>query len=206
MDKNSKIGVARILYKEIVAGDLRKIEALSNDSPTGGGARDFRFGSFSKISKAVLNMFPERVVEKRKRSGTVVDLEILKGTFYWSKPITGEEISKSSYFEPPTDARPSEGRITRVNDYPCFDKSLIPELNERTRVLLLFVQNMDNKVWPYFVSDFDLQQKGKWHPIVADELLGCMHAERPEGKAVIGYKDFILEEQYCNGKYHFSKK
>jgi hypothetical protein len=34
---------ARILYKEIVEGDLRKFRAESNDAATGGGARDLRF-------------------------------------------------------------------------------------------------------------------------------------------------------------------
>ncbi|WP_264802920.1 hypothetical protein, partial [Acetobacter fabarum] len=61
--------VARILYKEIVAGDLRKILAQSNDSDTGGGARDFRFGSFKTLLPVIRQMFPKKVKENRKRDG-----------------------------------------------------------------------------------------------------------------------------------------
>ena len=46
-DNSSRQPVARILYREITEGDLRKVLAKSNDSDTGGGARDLRFGFVS---------------------------------------------------------------------------------------------------------------------------------------------------------------
>ena len=35
--------VKLVVYKKIVDGDLRKFSATSNDTQTGGGARDLRF-------------------------------------------------------------------------------------------------------------------------------------------------------------------
>jgi hypothetical protein len=45
----SRTGAARIPYKEIFSGDVRKTKAESNDSDAGGGARDFHFGEFEKL-------------------------------------------------------------------------------------------------------------------------------------------------------------
>lgn len=73
---NGAAQVARILYKEIVPGDLRKILAMSNDAVTGGGARDFRFGSFKTLLPVIRKMFPETVKQSRKRGGGVVQIDV----------------------------------------------------------------------------------------------------------------------------------
>lgn len=86
--------VERILYKEIVEGDLRKLLAQSNDSTTGGGARDFRFGSFTKLKPAIKKMFPNVAQERRKRAGVNVDIDIYKGKFCWSCKTTGQTLKK----------------------------------------------------------------------------------------------------------------
>lgn len=120
--------VVRILYKEIVAGDLRKILAQSNDSATGGGARDFRFGSFKTLLPVITHMFPNRAKENRKRDGVVEEIEVFQGEFFWYD-ANGMIVRKNSFFEPPTDVRPSEGRIARVHEYDCFDTSRIKGAN-----------------------------------------------------------------------------
>lgn len=191
-------GVARILYKEIVEGDLRKILAESNDSPSGGGARDFRFGDFETLEPIIRKMFPHVVKEARRRDGKSVDVEIFKGRFYWN--FTGKDECKEAEFEPPTTARPREGRITRVHEQPCFDTNRIPKFGAGNQVLLLLVQRNDQTVWPYFVQESSLAVPGAWDPRVAKELLKCIHATRPENRVVIGYRDFITAESYCNGK------
>lgn len=115
--------VARILYKEIVPGDLRKILAQSNDSDTGGGARDFRFGSFKQLLPVITEMFPKKAKENRKRDGVVEEIDVFQGEFFWHD-VSGQVMRKDSFFETPTDVRPSEGRIARVHEYGCFDTSL----------------------------------------------------------------------------------
>lgn len=195
---NEESNVARILYKEIVAGDLRKIHAKSNDSDTGGGARDFRFGSFERLVPVITKMFPNRVKENRRRSGVTDELDVFQGVFFWYD--SGNKIvRKDSYFEPPTDVRPSEGRIARVHEYECFDTSRMPVGGEGNRVLLLLIQLIDGSVWPYYAEEKSLRTKGNWDPVVARELLACIDAKRHAKRAVIGYRDFTNTESYCNG-------
>ncbi|RDZ27463.1 hypothetical protein DX914_14655 [Lysobacter silvisoli] len=191
--------VARILYKEIVPGDLRKILAESNDSDTGGGARDFRFGSYKTLLPVIEQMFPEKVKESRKRDGVTEQIDVFQGAFFWHND-SGQVERKESFFEPPTDARPSEGRIARVHEYGCFDTGRMPEGGQGNRVLLLLIQLHDGSVWPYYAEEKTLRIKGKWDPVVANELLGCLDAKRASNRAVIGYRDFTNEGRYCNGK------
>lgn len=191
--------VARILYKEIVPGDLRKILAQSNDSDTGGGARDFRFGSYKTLLPVIQQMFPQKVKENRKRDGVVEHIDVFKGEFFW-RIDKGQDERKDSFFEPPTDVRPSEGRIARVHEYGCFDTSRVPKGGEGNRVLLLLIQLNDGSVWPFYAEEQTLRIKGKWDPVVAKELLDCLDAKRAANRAVIGYRDFTNAGRYCNGK------
>ncbi len=191
--------VARILYKEIVPGDLRKILAQSNDSDTGGGARDFRFGSFSTLLPVITQRFPKTVKENRTREGVVEEIDVFQGEFFWFD-AEGQIVRKDSFFEPPTDVRPSEGRIARVHEYGCFDTSRVPQGGEGNRVLLLLIQLHDGSVWPYYAEEKTLRIKGKWDAIVAAELLACLDAKRAANRAVIGYRDFTNASKYCNGK------
>jgi len=190
--------VARILYKQIVEGDLRKIQAQSNDSDTGGGARDFRFGSYKRLLPIIRQMFPRSVKETRKRGGMDTLIDVYEGDFYWQPP-NSKVLSRRSYFEPATDVRPNEGRIVRVHEYPCFDLSLIPALQVGNRILLLLVQRGDGTVWPHFVEESSLRTPGVWEPAVAEEICKCLDAQRRTGLAVIGSKDFVSGEHYCNG-------
>jgi hypothetical protein len=191
-------GVARILYKEIVPGDLRKIVAESNDSDTGGGARDFRFGDFGKLEPMIRKMFPHAVKERRRRDGNNVEVEIFRGTFYWN--FGGGDEHKDVDFEPPTSARPSEGRITRVHEQPCFAADRIPKVGAGDKVLLLLVQRNDDSVWPHFIEGSSLSIPGAWDARVARELLDCIRGKRAANKVVIGYRDFTTGDGYCNDK------
>ena len=190
--------VARILYKEIVEGDLRKIQARSNDSDTGGGARDFRFGSYNTLLPVIKKMFPKTVKENRKRGGRTVAIDVFKGEFHWHN-AKKEVQRKASFFEPPTDVRPSEGRIARVHEYPCFDASNV-KIGVGNRVLLLLIQLDDDSVWPYYAEEKTLRTPDAWHPMVAKELLNCLDANRPANQVAIGYRDFTNVGRYCNGK------
>lgn len=190
--------VARILYKEIVPGDLRKILAKSNDADSGGGARDFRFGSYPSIAPAVRQMFPNQMVENRRRNQATVPTTIYSGHFHW-RDAAGTH-SAVSYFEPPTDARPSEGRITRVHEQPCLATSLLPSHGVGNRVFLLLIQLLDGTVWPFYAAEQTFRSPGKWDPQVAQRMLQCMDAARRADQAVIGFFDFTTNDVYCNGR------
>jgi hypothetical protein len=196
---NASTSVAQVLYKQIVEGDIRKIKAQSNDAATGGGARDFRFGSYERLRPIIKQMFPQTVKESRKRGGRTVQIDVFMGEFSWHDN-QGRVVRKTSYFEPPTDVRPSEGRIARVHEYDCFDDSLVPKFGTGNRVLLLLIQLQDGSVWPYYAEERTLRQPGAWNPAVAKELLTCLDAKRPEGQVAIGFRDFINNASYCNGR------
>lgn len=193
---NEAHGVKRILYKEIKQGDLRKIKRESNDSPTGGGARDFRFGSYKKLESVIKKMFPNTVKQMRNRSGKV-EIDIFQGEFSWK--VGDDILTQESFFEPPTDARPQEGRITRVPEYACFDTKLIPEGGPNDRVLLLIVQLNNESVWPFFATEQSLRID-PWDYGVQKQILKCLNSDRPQTRAVIGYYDFTTQEGYCDGK------
>lgn len=190
--------VARILYKELVEGDLRKLQATANDSDSGGGARDFRFRSFDTLLPVIKKMFPQTVQEKRKRNGQAVQIDIFKGRFSWYD-VNQNVVSKEAYMEPPTSARPGEGRIARIHEYPCFDASKV-KIGVGNRVLLLLIQRNDGSLWPYYAEEKSLRTQGDWHPVVAKELLDCLDAERPVNQAVLGFRDFTNAGRFCNGK------
>lgn len=191
--------VARILYKEIVEGDVRKTRAESNDSSTGGGARDFRFGSYPHLLPIIEKMFPEVVMESRRRGGSVIQCPLYKGTFHWLHKDTNKEMQQAAFFEPPTDARPTEGRITRVHEYPCFDASDLRFTGDN-RIVLLFVQRQNGTVWPHYVEEKSLRRPDDWHPDIAREIVGCLDARRAANQAAIGFRDFTTSGGYCNGK------
>ncbi len=190
--------VARILYKELVEGDLRKLQAKSNDADTGGGARDFRFRSFDTLLPVIKQMFPQTVQEMRRRKNQPILVDIFKGRVSWYD-ANQNVVSKEAYMEPPTSARPGEGRIARIHEYPCFDASKV-KIGAGNRVLLLLIQLHDGSVWPYYAEERTLRTKGMWDPVVAKELLDCLDAERPVNQAVLGFRDFTNAGRYCNGK------
>ncbi|PRE19360.1 hypothetical protein [Burkholderia multivorans] len=194
---NEAVQVARILYKELREGDLRKLQAKANDSDSGGGARDFRFRSFDTLLPVIKKMFPDNVRVKRRRNKQTVLVDIFKGNFSWYD-ANQNVVSKEAYMEPPTSARPGEGRIARIHEYPCFDASKV-KIGVGNRVLLLLIQLTDGSVWPYYAEERSLRTPGDWHSGVARVLLDCLDAVRPANQAVLGFKDFTNDDQFCNG-------
>jgi len=197
MPASNPEAIARILYKEIVAGDLRKFEAKSNDTPSGGGARDLRFGNYTSIEPIVKKLFPRQVPLKRLRKGKETTVQGFEGDFVWERDHKVD--SKTVIFEPPTTARPTEGRIARVHEQPALDPTPILPLKVNDKVFLLFAQRNDGQVWPFFTTESSLQTVGDWDPRVAEEILKCIAERRAGGVAVIGYRDFVSGEGYCNG-------
>ena len=153
--------------------------------------------SFDTLLPVVKKMFPQTVQEKRRRNKQSVQVDIFKGNFSWYD-ANKNVVSKEAYMEPPTSARPGEGRIARIHEYPCFDASKV-KIGAGNRVLLLLIQLDDGSVWPYYAEEKSLRKQGDWHPVVAKVLLDCLDAVRPVNQAVLGFKDFINDENFCNG-------
>lgn len=185
-------GVKRVVFKEVVEGDFRKFEAQSNDADSGGGARDLRFRPYDEFEEVFRHLFPDIRTEKRKRNGKKVDVEILVGRLHWLEG--GKHRSKEATFEPPTDARPNEGRIPIVHTYPPFN--VLPPTNQG-RMVLLLVQHDDDTVWPAFATE-DSLRSGAWQDSVSGPILRSLDSKRPANQVARGYVDFENGKAYSD--------
>jgi hypothetical protein len=185
-------GVKRVVFKQIVVGDFRKFEAQSNDADTGGGARDLRFRPYDEFAEIFRQIFPEVRQEKRRRNGVRTSVEVFVGRITWSN---GESTqSREASFEPPTDARPNEGRIPVVHTYPPLNR--LPPTNEG-RMVLLLVQRDDDTVWAEFATE-DSLRSGNWHQQVGGPIIAALDARRPSNQVARGYIDFVTGRVYAD--------
>lgn len=192
-------GTVRVMYREVRIGDRRKFRAESNDADTGGGARDLRFRPYDQLESVFVKLFPEIIERRRQRGGEPVLLPVLKGAFYW-RGMDGKVRTLDSYLEPPTDARPNEGRIAKVHEYSCFDEARVPLHKEGDPVLLLLVQNNKGEVWVHFATRSSLENDKRWDQSFAKEVVECIKARRSANTAITGYIDFESKERFCNGR------
>jgi hypothetical protein len=194
---NDQIGtkpadVKRVVFKQIVEGDFRKFVAQSNDAETGGGARDLRFRPFDEFVEVFRLLFPAVRREKRRREGGMIDIEILVGRLHWFDG--GNDASKEATFEPPTDARPNEGRLPIVHKYPPFNH--LPS-TDKGRMVLLLVQRDDDTVWVEFASE-DSLRSGEWHDAVAQPILRSLDAKRGFKQVARGFIDLMSGKEYSD--------
>ena len=178
-------GVKRIVFKEAVEGDFRKFQAMSNDSDSGGGARDIRFRPHDKFDPIFERLFPNQTVI----SGAMVRA----GEFFWKGSGGAEESAEARYW-PPTKARPGEGRVATVHKYPPFE---VPQPTDKGRVVVLLVQRDDDKVWPEFATEDDLRS-GAWSDAVSQPILRSLDANRREDEVARGFIDFETGEEFTD--------
>lgn len=182
--------IARIVFREILDGDRRKFIAQSNDSETGGGARDLRFRAWDKMESTLRKLFPQARTENRKR-GIDTALEVYVGHLHWMQG--GKAVSREALLEPPTDARPNESRLTRVHEYGCFS---VTEPEEGSgRMVAIFVQKDDGTVWPFVITERSLEHDD-WNPAVAEFLLSALNAPRRQRQAAYGFYDFETGKKF----------
>jgi len=174
-------GITRIVYKEILAGDRRKFEAKSNDTPSGGGARDLRFSPYDEFVKVFEILFPTKDAD-----------DICHGHFTWLEK--GVQKRSEAAFHRPTGARGNEGRIASVDK--CIPQTTLPPETAGITILIIY-QDTAGAVWPCFTTDKLLE---KWHDSVSKVVLGCLRARRRSGVACCGYFDYEKNKGFCNGK------
>lgn len=201
--------IAQAIYKEIKEGDFRKGAAESNDADTGGGARDLRFGGYEHFKEIFRDFLPGRRIEERRRNKQPVQIEILTGTGHWIEPNKpGKNLPESQRvrsfdveFEEPTTARPTEGRLTRINKYPFFGRDdCWPADVEGSRYLLI-TRTESGLVYFHIVSESTLRApdpEGRYpfNKIMVD----CIDGKRNEGVAVLGHYNFESGASYCNAR------
>lgn len=193
---NNPRAVARVFFQEIEEGDRRKLEAASNDASTGGGARDLRI-PHRDFWPCLRKLFPTEKTASRRRDGQRRDLTVYVGELFWVD-ASGEDgsaavRSQSVVYEPPTDARPSEGRITKIHALPILRNSVPPPT--QGTVFLLLIQQVDGKVFPHYVTETTLRDPG-FNRDVATHIGDCIG--RAGNRKVRGYIDFTTGDAYCH--------
>ena len=180
----------RFVYREVLAGDRRKFVAKAADANTGGGARDFRFSPYDKFGGIFEKMLTGRKFENRTRDGVTVPQELLTSRVQVAR-ANGKWVDKPIEFEPPTTARPAEGRLTRLNSYALEVPS-----GAAGRILLILFQTGDQKVWLSFATEAQLNS-GKWEKSLTRILQDCLAESRPVNHAAQGFHDFSLGSGFC---------
>lgn len=175
------------VYKEIVAGDLRKLVAESNDSKTGGGARDLRlpWKTFRPIMHRIFTKNSVGRGGKPIRTATVTYLD-----------ENGNLQNTELTYWPPTDARPTEDRLAAVHASPALGGQLPSTSNGR--VFLVLTMFDDDTVRCDYAYEDDLRKKGVWAEEASNQILSCMSSGASNNRTVQGYYDFITGEGFCH--------
>ena len=173
-----------IFWQELLPGDIRKIEAQSNDAQTGGGARDLRFPD-APFRPVLERMFPEE--------GQVRGRPVRHGTLVWEDAKGTSQHQEIEYW-PPTSARPGEGRIARIHEIEPLQQP--PEAGGDTVLLVLVLDDL-KQLRAYYTTSGELRDK--WHDDVAQPILVCLGKESKGGVARRGWLDLIDGTSYCHG-------
>ncbi len=181
----SSKAVQRVVWRQLNDGDYRKFVAESNDSASGGGARDLRFRRFDKFEPILGQMFPGRSPNQGPRG-----VEVFTGTIAWKEGASTRRMVGKIW--PPTKARPGEGRLATVDRYkPFIDAQRFPGEVE----LVVLVHDSDNEVWPYVIGHTQLEE---WEEQIAGAILRCLfRPSRPDATLAAGYIDLLSGRREC---------
>jgi len=179
--------VKRIIFREVMEGDLKKFTATAAPSGTGGGARDLRFRPFDKFDGVFARALPGRENVERKRDGERETIEIYTAQANVVRS-NNQSFKKDISFEPPTTARPNEGRLARVHDLNLD----VPD--GEGRLLILIIQDAKDELIITFFSEKD-SKSGNWHTTVSD-FFKEVFAQPARASATQGYIDFEINSRW----------
>lgn len=187
---------ARMLLREILPGDRRKFLARSNDAPSGGGARDLRIRPGDAFAPFMARMFPDTEPVKRKLKSASPAGTARVGTMHWFVTMSDGQVeersAKVTAWES-TDSRKGELRLATVHRYGLAEQleAISPTLKSHDRpqrVLLLLIQNKNNRIYPQFVTEAYFTDEA-WEENVRAFLDRCLRAAKGRS-AACGWIDF----------------
>lgn len=179
-------GILRLATREIWPGDRLKFEAKAAPGGTGGGARDMRFRPYAKFDDVFARILPGRELEDRKRGGVPTQVTVYTASVSVRNP--GGNHNTKMIFEPPTDARDVEGRVTVIHKL-----GLVIPPQTAHRLLFVVGQMADGSAFTTIAREEDIPA---WHDDVAD-LLSRVLSFNSKKKASSGYIDFETGRSYA---------
>lgn len=181
------------VYKEVVAGDLRKLTATSNDTPNGGGARDLRL-PYRTFRPVMHRIFIHSEIGRGGAAIRTADVIYLDSS--------GTSHTTRMEYWPPTSSRPNEDRIARIHQNPALGGRL-PDITRGT-VLVLFILYSNQSVRVEYAYE-DQLRGGDWAPEITNAILTCMAATENKNAdrrgslvPVQGYYEFETGTQFCH--------
>jgi len=198
-------GVRRLVYKELLQGDYRKLSGTSNDTPSGGGARDLRF-PYHAFDGVFARLLRGEQVLTRKRGAIRQEINVRSGAVYLDEETIDGVVTTQAemLWESPTDSRATEGRIPRVHASPAAQQLLrardqMQAVDGRPpRVFALFVQDDNGELRVHYAYEHDLRA-GEWATAVARPILEHLdNINRRRDRAVNGYIDFMTNTHYAH--------
>ncbi|MBZ0248096.1 MAG: hypothetical protein K8F93_00410 [Burkholderiales bacterium] len=186
-------GVKRLVYKEIVLGDIAKAQAQSNITQSGGGARDLRFNPYTKFVKVFSKMLPTAEAHPTDAGKTV-----FTGGVRWEDSGGMIHTGKMEFW-PPTTARPFEGRIAKIHDLAFFGAQLATLTTSKTDRLFVFIMQDDQGVvYLRYALESALRAGTGGDAGTHAKILACLDANRSDKSSIMGYIDFETSEVYCD--------
>jgi hypothetical protein len=183
-----------VVYKEIVGGDMRKLLAESNDSATGGGARDLRFPARA-FDPVLRLMFDQDSFGPRGQA-------IRTGDILYLDPDEKPQKTQLEYW-PPTMSRKSESRISKIHASPALGGQL--PATGKGKVFVLLIRFSDGTVRCVYAYETELRNPKIWAHELSSAVLGCLasacakNATRTAGLVpAMGYYNFSDGTGYCH--------
>ena len=183
--------INRIVYRELLDGDYRKIDAASNNDPeAGGGARDFRFNR-EAFDGMVAEMLPERREARREGDGLLYVGEVE------NEPALNNEL----VWEPTYPSRSAEKRFRRIHESVAFNRA--PRLDGEEAVIAMIIQDGNGNLRIHFERESDLRGGSDgFSQRVSEHIVDCIDSTREERPrwAVKGYIDSTGDsfDTYCH--------
>lgn len=167
------MAIAEILFHEMRVADIRKINASSNDSDTGGGARDLRFSL--DFAPCLDRLFPKEVTYERKTPYRVGPFEYQ----YKDGKVATEYLR---YAFRPTASRPHEVRIAQINKVAFFLD--YPEMKEGDGALFMaFIRMTDGAPRAQYFKQRQIEHPDS-NPLIAAAMREALNNCKKDDAAV----------------------
>lgn len=186
-DSTDERQIRRLVFKEIVDGDRLKFVAKAAPGGNGGGARDLRFRPFDSFDGVFGRMLTGRSKETRRRGNLMQDVEVYTSVV-GVLDHDGNVQNKDLKFEPPTDARAGEGRLTRVH------KLGLEPPPETERVLFLLFQTAEPTPFIAFATGSQVRDKA-WATELNDFFAEAL-AATTDRRVARGFIDFERHSRF----------
>ncbi|PJN22390.1 hypothetical protein CG736_28150 [Kitasatospora sp. CB02891] len=119
-------------------------------------------------------------------------MEVHWGPVKFSMP--NGEVEVDLEWESPTDARPTEGRISRIHQH-----FTLPQAGPELGAAFFLILQHETEIRAHYAYEQDLR-KGGWNRELAQRILACKDdPTRRAGSSVQGYIDCVEELQHCHG-------